>query len=185
MELCKTCMHILNFNFDLFFILFSENVKVHARWAWNYRKQRLLMKQVKLCRLWRKQILVAKEARRVDELCLRISLAEKILKGTERFKDLQKTVKAALKLLKNEVGPVELAGAKMVRGLVNRLSCGAEVQKLCVSALEAFDSTFSRPLRTDSVDEKQPSMFLSLPNFRTRRSIPILYSKKWKAFALI
>ncbi|KAK4747507.1 hypothetical protein SAY87_014093 [Trapa incisa] len=107
--------------------------------------------------LWRKQIVVAKEARRVDELCLRISLAEKILKGTEGFKDLQRTVKAALKLLKNEVGPVELAGTKMVRGLVNRLSCGAEVQKLCVSALEAFDSTASRPLQTNSVDEKPPT----------------------------
>lgn len=116
---------------------------------------------MKLCRLWRKQILVAKEARRVDELCLRITIAEKILKGTERFKDLQKTVKAASKMLKDEVGPVELAGAKMVRGLVNRLSCGAEVQKLCVSALEALDTTFCQPPRTDSVDEKPPSMFLS------------------------
>ena len=30
----------------------------------------------------------------------------------------------------------------MARGLVNRLSCGAEVQKLCSSAIEAFDSMF-------------------------------------------
>ncbi|OWM67708.1 VIN3-like protein 2 [Punica granatum] len=107
--------------------------------------------------LWRKQVLVAKEARRVDELCLRISLAEKILKGTERFKDLQKTVKAASKLLKDEIGPVELAGTRMVRGLVNRLSCGAEVQKLCSSALESFDSTFSGPPQADTVEKEPPT----------------------------
>lgn len=110
---------------------------------------RLEIKDMIFCRLWRKQLLIAKVARRVDELCLRVCMAEKILKGTEKFKDIHKKLKAASKLLKLEVGPVESAGTRMVRGLVNRLSCGAEVQKLCASALEAFDSFESNPSHTD------------------------------------
>lgn len=79
----------------------------------------------------------------MDELCLRISLAQKILLGTEKFKDLQKIVTTALRLLKEEVGPVDVACTKLVRGLVNRLSCGSEVHVLCASAVENFDSLFS------------------------------------------
>ncbi|KAI4388692.1 hypothetical protein MLD38_000997 [Melastoma candidum] len=92
---------------------------------------------------WKKQMCVAKEARRVDDMCLRIFLAKKILSGTVIYKELQKIVLSAAKLLKDEVGPVKVASSTMVRGLVNRLSCGSEVQKLCAAAVEAFDSLFS------------------------------------------
>lgn len=94
---------------------------------------------------WRKQLLVAKEARRVDVLCLRISLCHKILDGTERYKDLHKRVDTAAKKLKKELGPLDRVCEKMGRGIVNRLACGTEVQKLCASALDAFDALCTQP----------------------------------------
>ncbi|KDP41489.1 hypothetical protein JCGZ_15896 [Jatropha curcas] len=96
-----------------------------------------------LMRTWRKQLLIAQEARRVDVLCLRVLLGHKILTGTERYKEMQKNLESALQLLKNELGPLDLVYAKMARGIVNRLSCGAEVQNLCASAVEVFDSMVS------------------------------------------
>ncbi|GMH17460.1 hypothetical protein Nepgr_019301 [Nepenthes gracilis] len=88
---------------------------------------------------WRKQLMVAKEARRVDVLCLRISLCFKILDGTEKYKDLHKHVSSAVKKLKEELGPLDLVNSKMGRGIVNRLACGAEVRKLCAYALQSFN----------------------------------------------
>lgn len=94
-------------------------------------------------RTWWKQLLVAKEARRTDILSLRLSLAHRILLGTEVYKEVQKIVETALKLLENEVGSLDHVYASMTRGIVSRLSCGAEVQRLCTTALECFDSKFS------------------------------------------
>lgn len=88
-------------------------------------------------------MLVAKEARRVDVLCERLSLSHKMLKGTECYKELENIVKAAVRLLKKEVGPLDKVSTIMARGIVNRLNCGSEVQKLCASALEAVDSLLS------------------------------------------
>lgn len=93
-------------------------------------------------RTWRKQLLVAKDARRVDILCLRISLAHRILLGTVVYKEVNMIVEAALKLLNSEVGPQDQECLRMTRGIVNRLSCGAEVQRLCSYAVERFDSSF-------------------------------------------
>ncbi|KAL5102519.1 hypothetical protein RYX36_006846 [Vicia faba] len=92
---------------------------------------------------WRKQLLVAREARRVDILSLRISLAHRILTGTKVYTEVHKIVETALKLLENEAGPLDHVYARMTRGIVSRLSCGAEVQKLCSSAVECFDLKFS------------------------------------------
>lgn len=80
------------------------------------------------------------EARRVDVLCLRLSLSYKILIGNDKYKELLKIVESAVTALENEVGPLDRASATMDRSIVNRLSCGATVQKLCASAVEAFDS---------------------------------------------
>ncbi|TKY56339.1 VIN3 protein 2 [Spatholobus suberectus] len=96
-----------------------------------------------LMKTWRKQLLVAKEARRTDILSLRISLAHRILVGTEVYKEVHKIVETALTLLENEVGSLDDVYARMTRGIVSRLSCGAEVQRLCSTALECFDSKFS------------------------------------------
>ena len=90
-------------------------------------------------------MIIAKEARRVDVLCLRISLSHKILTGTKQYNEVHNRVQMALNLLKSEVGPLDQVCLKMARGIVKRLSCGAEVQHLCTSAVEALDSMFCAP----------------------------------------
>lgn len=110
-----------------------------------------------LMRIWRKQLLVAKEARRVDVLCLRVSLSHKILKETEEYKELLKIVESCVKTLENEVGPLELVAEKMDRLIVNRLSCGTEVQKLCTYAVEVFDSMSSFPWSSYMDQKKAPT----------------------------
>ncbi|GLT60596.1 hypothetical protein SLA2020_333560 [Shorea laevis] len=109
-----------------------------------------------LMRTWRKQLLVAKETRRVDVLCLRISLGHRILIESEKYMELQKTVETAMQILTNEVGPLNLLCTKLARGIVNRLSCGSEVQNLCASVIEAFDSLVSEPCN-DHMKEKEPA----------------------------
>ncbi|KAL8096342.1 hypothetical protein AgCh_037342 [Apium graveolens] len=93
-----------------------------------------------LMRTWKKQLLIAKEARRVDVLCFRVSLGCKILRETEKYKELLTIVESCVKALEKEVGALEEAAKKMDRHIVNRLSCGNEVQKLCTYAVEVFDS---------------------------------------------
>ncbi|PHU20552.1 VIN3-like protein 3 [Capsicum chinense] len=109
-----------------------------------------------LMRTLRKQLMTAKEARRVDVLCLRISLSHKILEKTEKYKGLLKVVELAAEMLKNEVGPLAQASERMDRRIVNRLSCGTAVQKLCDSAVEAFDSTFPNQYSNHMKKEETP-----------------------------
>ncbi|XP_020102357.1 VIN3-like protein 2 isoform X2 [Ananas comosus] len=93
-----------------------------------------------LIRSWRKQLAIAGDARRVDVLCDRLSLVHKMLKGTERYKELEDIVTTTVKKLKKEVGPLDKVSTLMGRAIVNRLNCGAEVQRLCSAAVEAVDS---------------------------------------------
>lgn len=93
---------------------------------------------------------------------MRLSLAHRILLGTEVYKEVQKIVETALKLLENEVGSLY---ASMTRGIVSRLSCGAEVQRLCSSALECFDSKFSG-LFSICVENKDAPSKLSIIYFK-------------------
>ncbi|XVE98776.1 hypothetical protein REPUB_Repub03eG0138000 [Reevesia pubescens] len=88
---------------------------------------------------WRKQLLAAKDTRRVDILCYRVSLGQKLLNGTEKYQKLSEIVDDAVKKLEAEVGPLTGVPVKMARGIVNRLSSGPEVQKLCSSAVESLD----------------------------------------------
>lgn len=111
-----------------------------------------------LMRTWRKQLLAAKETRRVDVLCSRISLGHKVLSGTEKYKDIHKTVETALEMLTNEVGPLNYSCTNLARGIVNRLSCGPEVQKLCALALEAFDSMASESHNNHNRKKEPPSL---------------------------
>lgn len=94
------------------------------------------------------------EARRVDVLCLRLSLSHKILLGTVQFEEVHRKVESAVKLLSKEVGPLDQVCAKMSRGIVNRLSCGTEVQKICSSAVEYFDNMSSYQQR---YSKKEPT----------------------------
>lgn len=50
---------------------------------------------------------------------------------------------SAASKLEAEVGTLDGLPAKMGRGIVNRLSCGAEVQTLCAAAIATVDSMLS------------------------------------------
>ncbi|PIN10748.1 hypothetical protein CDL12_16647 [Handroanthus impetiginosus] len=88
---------------------------------------------------WKKQLIVAKDARRVDVLCYRIFLSYRLLDGTSRFNELHEFVKDAKIKLETEVGPVDGNSAKMARGIVSRLSVAVDVQRLCSLAVEKAD----------------------------------------------
>ena len=90
-------------------------------------------------RSWKKQLLIAKDARRLDVLCYRIYLSYRLLDGTSRFKELHEIVKNAKAKLEIEVGPVDGVSAKMARGIVSRLTVAGDVQKLCSLAIEKAD----------------------------------------------
>uniref|UniRef100_A0A2P2LES9 Oberon-like PHD finger domain-containing protein n=1 Tax=Rhizophora mucronata TaxID=61149 RepID=A0A2P2LES9_RHIMU len=101
---------------------------------------------------WRKQLVIAKNTRRVDVLCYRVSVIQKLLNGTVKYKQLHEIVDDVAKRLEAEVGPLTGLPVKMGRGIVNRLSSGPEVQKLCASAMESLDKMLSS------------SILLPLPN---------------------
>uniref|UniRef100_A0A2P2MYG3 VIN3-like protein 1 n=1 Tax=Rhizophora mucronata TaxID=61149 RepID=A0A2P2MYG3_RHIMU len=88
---------------------------------------------------WKKQLIIAKDARRVDVLCYRIYLSYRLLDGTARFKELHEIVKDMKTKLETEVGPVNGVSSKMARGIVSRLSIGGTVQKLCSLAIDKAD----------------------------------------------
>ncbi|KAJ4847581.1 hypothetical protein Tsubulata_033373 [Turnera subulata] len=88
---------------------------------------------------WKKQLMIAKDARRVDVLCYRIYLSYRLLDGTSKFEELHEIVKDAKAKLETEVGPVNGVSAKMARGIVSRLSVAGDVQKLCSLAIEKAD----------------------------------------------
>ncbi|KAI5389787.1 hypothetical protein KIW84_075188 [Lathyrus oleraceus] len=113
-----------------------------------------------LMRTWRKQLLVAREARRVDILSVRISLAHRILTGTKVYTEVHKIVETTLELLENEAGPLDHVYARMTRGIVSSLSCGVEVQKLCSTTVECFDLKFSELF--SSCEEKKEAPTCSL-----------------------
>jgi hypothetical protein len=85
---------------------------------------------------------IAKDARRLDVLCYRIFLSHKVLVSTEKYLVLHQIVDTAMKKLEAEVGPI-VGDGNIGRGIVSRLTCGAEVQTLCAQALDAMESLFS------------------------------------------
>ncbi|KAL2480906.1 VIN3-like protein 2 [Abeliophyllum distichum] len=92
---------------------------------------------------WRKQLTMARDTRRVDILCYRLSLSQKILAGTKHYQNLYGIVDEAVKMLEEDVGPLTGLPVKKARGIVNRLSSGPEVQRLCTSAVDSLDSILS------------------------------------------
>ncbi|KAJ3693498.1 hypothetical protein LUZ60_008978 [Juncus effusus] len=89
----------------------------------------------------KKQLAAATTTRRVDSLRERLSLSRKILKGTEKYAQIEKFIVSAVGKLKKEAGPLDrVCSGNVARGgIVNRLSCGGEVQRLCGEALAALD----------------------------------------------
>ncbi|CAM8979862.1 unnamed protein product [Rhodiola kirilowii] len=89
---------------------------------------------------WRKQLVIAKETRRVDILCYRLSLSQKLIRGTKKFQEIYEIVEEAVKKLEAELGPITGLPGKTARGIVNRLDSGPEAQKICATAIDLFDS---------------------------------------------
>ncbi|XP_013739848.3 VIN3-like protein 2 [Brassica napus] len=96
-----------------------------------------------LLECWKKQLLIAKETRSVDVLCNRLVLAQKLLKGTEKYRKLSETVEEAVKSLETELcgGPLTDLPSAMCRGNVNRLGSAPKVKDLCSSALKSLQDT--------------------------------------------
>ncbi|VVB08824.1 unnamed protein product [Arabis nemorensis] len=98
-----------------------------------------------LLECWKKQLTIAKETRRVDVLCYRLFLVQKLLKGSTKYRNLCEAVDEAIKSLEADVGPLTGLPMKMGRGIVNRLQSGPDVQKLCSSALESLETLETTP----------------------------------------
>lgn len=92
---------------------------------------------------WKKQLSIARDARRVDILCSRVDISFRLLDGTSTFKDLHEIVSELKAKLDNEVGPVTDVSGKMARGIVSRLSIASDVQTLCTLAIEKADEWFA------------------------------------------
>ncbi|KAK8543598.1 hypothetical protein V6N13_076401 [Hibiscus sabdariffa] len=112
---------------------------------------------------WRKQLMAAKDTRRVDILCYRVSLGQKLLNGTQKYLKLSEIVDEAVKKLEAEVGPLTGVPVKMGRGIVNRLSSGPEVQRLCSSAVELLDKMIFDTISNSSPDLSLPGSSSKLP----------------------
>ncbi|XP_075514568.1 VIN3-like protein 2 isoform X1 [Primulina tabacum] len=120
---------------------------------------------------WRKQLVVAKETRRVDILCYRLSLSQKILAGTIRYQNLFGIIDEAVKKLGEDVGPLTGLPVKMARGIVNRLSTGPDIQRLCAFAVESLDSILS-----DRLSNMPSANLVRFEDFRTSSLAVILNS---------
>ncbi|KQK07559.1 VIN3-like protein 1 [Brachypodium distachyon] len=94
---------------------------------------------------WRRQLVIAEVARRVDILCHRIYVSYRLLEGTSHFKELHDIIEEAKGKLEREVGPLDGMSAKMARGIVSRLCGGSDVQKLCTLAIQKADEWLSSP----------------------------------------
>ncbi|CAN1169949.1 VIN3-like protein 1 [Linum perenne] len=99
---------------------------------------------------WKKQLSIAKDARRVDVLCYRIYLSYRLLDGTSRFKELHEFIKDVKAKLEIEVGPMNGISAKMERGIVSRLPVSGDVQKLCSLAIKRADEWLASTAKVNS-----------------------------------
>lgn len=74
-----------------------------------------------------------------------------MVNGSEHYKEIVSLISSAAKTLEKEVGgALDQVSVTMGRGIVNRLTCGAEVQKLCSNALEMVDSVVDNILDFES-----------------------------------
>ncbi|KAI3725136.1 hypothetical protein L1987_64912 [Smallanthus sonchifolius] len=70
---------------------------------------------------WKKQMTVARDTRRVDILCYRVSLSQKLLAGTLQYQKLHNIVNEAMEKLEAGVGPLTGLPVKRARGIVLQL----------------------------------------------------------------
>ncbi|KAK1300013.1 Protein VERNALIZATION INSENSITIVE 3 [Acorus calamus] len=98
-----------------------------------------------------------------------------------KYKDLHAIVNMAIKKLKKEVGPLDRVSAKMARGIVNRLTCGSEVQKLCAYAIEASNkSGTDSPALQIRFEDISPVSIVVILDLKDEYSLPdIIGCKMW------
>ncbi|KAF8089234.1 hypothetical protein N665_0513s0028 [Sinapis alba] len=102
----------------------------NSKWS----KDQIINKLLKV-----KQLLIATETMSVEVLCSRLVLAQKLLKGTEKYTKLSETVEEAVKCLETELcGSLTDLSSTNRRGNVNRLASAPKVKALCSSALESL-----------------------------------------------
>ncbi|CAH2051287.1 unnamed protein product [Thlaspi arvense] len=90
----------------------------------------------------KKQLVIANETRNVDQLCSRLVLAQKLLKGTEKYLALSENVENAVESLETDLGgPLTGLALAMRKGIVNRLGSAPKVKDLCSSALKSLEET--------------------------------------------
>ncbi|KAK4757017.1 hypothetical protein SAY87_007144 [Trapa incisa] len=97
-----------------------------------------------ILRLLRKQLAIAKDARRLDILCYRIYLSYRILNGTLRFKELHEIITDMKAKLETEVGAINGVSVKIVSGTVSTLSVASDVQKLCSLGVEKAEELLAK-----------------------------------------
>ncbi|KAI3754654.1 hypothetical protein L1987_54441 [Smallanthus sonchifolius] len=112
---------------------------------------------------WRKQMTIARDTRRVDILCYRVSLSQKLLARTQKYQKLHEIVNEAMEKLEADVGPLTGLPVKRARGIVNRLCSGQEIQKICASAVESLDSVLSNMTFSDVAAD--PSILTPIVKF--------------------
>ncbi|KAH0896520.1 hypothetical protein HID58_046088, partial [Brassica napus] len=125
---------------------------------------------------WREQVKVAKETQRVDVLCYRVSLGQKLLRGTGKYRYLLELMDEAVKKLEGDVGPLSGWAMNMARGIVQRLSSGSQVQKLCSLAMEALDKMVSPP--SESVSGQGDKLSVGVEEIQARSVTVILDSEE-------
>ncbi|XP_051198831.1 VIN3-like protein 2 [Lolium perenne] len=133
-------------------------------------------KQNDLLGCWKRQLLIAKDARRLDVLCHRILLGHKILISTKKYLVLHEVVDTAMKMLEGELGPITGLPGKGW-GIVDRLPVGAAVQKLCTRAIETLESMLNGALTADSQIQGSrmvPSDFVKLEDI-SHESVTVVF----------
>uniref|UniRef100_A0A0D9WCQ7 Fibronectin type-III domain-containing protein n=1 Tax=Leersia perrieri TaxID=77586 RepID=A0A0D9WCQ7_9ORYZ len=139
---------------------------------------------------WKRQLVIAKDARRVDMLCHRIYLSYRLLEGTSCLKELHSIIEDAKAKLESEVGPLDGMSAKMARGIVSRLPAGSDLQKLCSLAIQRANELLSSPdlhlrdslpaaCRFRFVDVTSSSVFIILKEIPSPSSDNIRGYKLW------
>ncbi|KAF8100610.1 hypothetical protein N665_0220s0014 [Sinapis alba] len=121
-----------------------------------------------LIECWKKQLLMATETISVEVLCSRLVLAQKFLKGPEKYKKLSETVEEAVKCLETELcGSLTDLSTTKCRGNVNRLASAPKVKYLCSSALESLlddplpvEMQGSTKIRFEDVDSTSLTLIL-------------------------
>lgn len=95
---------------------------------------------LQLCSCWKEQLSAAKDARTFDIFQYRLLLSYRLLKGTNRHRDVHGPIEQAVKKVDAELSQLATGSLQRLRCNENMLSCKEEVQRLINLALEKADT---------------------------------------------